>query len=207
MKAVPSSPITKLLIGNQTGDKGLVGLVTGNQDPVEYGKDLASTLVPGGTQARKTIEGLASTEEGVSTNASGKVRFVQDQDFSSRLRAGMFGQYQTDAGRSWVSDGFQTFSEKQSQKIGEQETFNDKERYADMYKITGGKKAARDEIEEVYKSRGSNAAFRKTQEWNDKQDKLIAEYRQKHPGALPKEISDALNKSKIIYKNLRMSDD
>lgn len=206
-KAIPSSPITKLLIGNQTGDKGLVGLVTGNQDPLEYGKDLASTLLPGGTQARKTIEGLASTEEGVSTNASGKVRFIQDQDFSSRLRAGMFGQYQTDAGREWVKEGFPTFSEKQSGVIQEQETLNDKERYADMYKITKGRQGAVDEIKEAYSSKGQNAAFRKAQEWNDKQDKLIAEYRKQHPGALPKEISDALNKSKIIYKNLRMGDD
>lgn len=206
-KAIPSSPITKLLIGNRTNDKGLLGLVTGNQDPIEYGKDLASTLLPGGTQARKTIEGLASTEDGVSTNASGKVRFIQDQDFSSRLRAGMFGQYQTDAGREWVKEGFPTFSEKQSGVIQEQETLNDKERYADMYKITSGRKGAVDEIKEAYSSKGQNAAFRKTQEWNDKQDKLIAEYRKKHPGALPKEIADELNKSKIIYKNLRMNSD
>ena len=219
---IPISPITKLLIGDNRGGKGALQLgseaisaALGNEsaqkniagDTIEYGKDLASTLLPGGTQARKTIEGLASAEEGVSTNASGKVRFIQDQDFSSRLRAGMFGQYQTNAGQEWVKEGFPTFSEKQSKVIQGQETLNDKERYADMYKITRGKQAARDEIEKVYLSRGSNAAFRKTQEWNDKQDKLIAEYRQKHPGALPKEISDALNKSKIIYKNLRMGDD
>ena len=75
-----------------------------------------------------------------------------------------------------------------------------------MYKITSGRDGAVDEIKEAYSSKGQNAAFRKAQEWNDKQDKLIAEYRQKHQGALPKEIADGLNKSKIIYKNLRMGD-
>ena len=220
--AIPISPITKLLIGDHRRGKGAlqvgseaISAAVGNKsaqkniagDTIEYGKDLASTLLPGGTQARKTIEGLASTESGVSTNANGKVRFVQDQDFSSKIRAGMFGQYQTDAGREWVKDGFPTFSESQTEKIQEQETLNDKERYADMYKITQGRQGAIDKIKEAYSSKGPNAAFRKTQEWNDKQDKLISEYRKKHPGALPKEIADELNKSKIIYKNLRMNSD
>ena len=218
---IPRSPLTKLLIGDGKGGTGLTDLVLGAKnaitdkkvreklpgDALEWGIDAASSLIPGGGQAKKTIEGVISTTTGESTNASGKIRFLQDQDFSSQIRAGLFGQYQTDAGREWVKDGFPTFSEAQTSKIREQETMNAKERYADMYIVTKGRQDAVDEIKETYENQGTNAAMRKTQEWNAQQDAAIAEYRKKHPGALPKEIADALNKSKINYSNLRMNSD
>lgn len=220
--AIPRSPLTQLLIGNGKGKDGLFQLggtmnkaITGDEkaqenlfdDAVEYGKTAASSLLPGGSQAKKTIEGVSTTEQGFSENASGKIRFLQDTDFASKLRAGLFGQYQTDAGRQWVADGFPTFSEKQTSKIKGQETLNDQERYADMYVVTKGRQAAVDAVKTTYANQGNNAAMRKAQEWNAQQDAAIAEYRKKHPGALPKEIADSLNKSKINYSNLRMSND
>ena len=218
---IPRSPLTKLLIGDGKGGLGLTDIALGAKnavtdenaredlpgDALEWGVDAASSLIPGGGQAKKTIEGLMSTTTGESVNASGKIRFLQDQDFSSQIRAGLFGQYQTDAGREWVKDGFPTFSETQTSKIQEQETMNAKERYADMYIVTKGRQTAVDDIKATYQSQGTNAAMRKAQEWNTQQDAAIAEYRKKHPGALPKEIADALNKSKINYSNLRMSSD
>jgi len=201
---IPKSPITQLLVGDDEGKNGLIGLAYGKTDVGKFAGSLFASLAPGGTQMKKTYEGLSSVDSGKSTNASGSTRFLQDQDAVNTGKAALFGQYNTDAGQQWLKNGMQTFSEKQSKTIDEQDSETTKQQYADFFKLSkaAGKRSARDDIEDTFNNRGTNAAMRKTQEYNAKVDSLENEYRKMYPGALPKEISDQLKSLRITYKNL-----
>ena len=211
--AIPISPMGKLL-GFDSRSKGVLDVLGAAAGVTEEGglknlgdtsaaftKNAAATLFPAGTQIKKSLEGATSVATGESKNPEGKTRFIQDQDPLNATKATLFGQYNTPSGRNWVSEGFPTFSEKQSEKIGEQETMNAKQRYADAYKLGRGRDKVLEKAKKAAEDQGKNASFRIVQEWNKEQDAAIAEYRKKHPGALPQEIANILNDSKIIFNN------
>lgn len=128
----PRSPITQIIFGDGKANPGIVGTLSSatgamfSGDWDQLGKDAdalarssARSLVPGGNQAIKTIEGLNSASTGLSTTGSGitdtidkamggsggNIRFTQGQDAWSKLKAGILGQYSTQQGRDWVQSG------------------------------------------------------------------------------------------------------
>jgi len=59
-------------------------------------KDIAATawgIVPGGSQAKKTIQGYQSIQEGGSYDAAGRLQFNQDQSTAGQLQSLLFGKY------------------------------------------------------------------------------------------------------------------
>jgi len=59
-------------------------------------KDIAATawgIVPGGSQAKKTIQGYQSIQEGGSYDAAGRLQFKQDQSTAGQLQSLLFGKY------------------------------------------------------------------------------------------------------------------
>ena len=82
---VPRSPIYQILFGNGKGQAGMVetigtgvsSLFTGKWDEAaeaadSFARGAVRTLLPGGNQAVKTIEGAASATSGLSTTGSGE---------------------------------------------------------------------------------------------------------------------------------------
>ncbi len=59
-------------------------------------KDIAATawgIVPGGSQAKKTIQGYQSIQDGGSYDAAGRLQFKQDQSTAGQLQSLLFGKY------------------------------------------------------------------------------------------------------------------
>jgi len=133
---LPRSPVTQLLIGDGKANKGILptlgnaagSVFSGNWEQV--GKDTDAigrsgfrTVVPGGNQIIKTVEGMASARTGISATgsgitdtakkaasivtgeASGNVRFTQGQGAWNSIKATVLGQYATQDGRDWVKSG------------------------------------------------------------------------------------------------------
>lgn len=202
---MPQAPLVQLLLGS----KSKPGLINAASDPAAFAGNAFGLLFPGGTQIKKSIEGFNSTQSGEVNNSSGNLRFEQNTDFSNQLRGTLFGQYNTDAGKQWVKDGFQTYSESQTKKLKSLDDEESKAQYADFYDMSKslGKRSARDEIDKVYKERGTNAAFRYAEEYNQKVDAAVKEYRKTHTGALPLELSKQINSLKINYGKLTLDDE
>ena len=203
---VPQSPLMQLLVGGNSPSKP--GLINAASDPAAFASNAFGLLAPGGSQIKKSISGFNSTSSGEVKNGSGNLRFDQDTDFSSQLRATMFGQYTTDAGQQWVKDGFPSYTESQTKKLDKVSDEDTRKQYMDFYDMSKslGKQSARDSIGTVYKERGTNAAFRKTQEYNQSVDAAVKEYRKTHSGALPLELSKEINSLKINYGKLTLDD-
>lgn len=109
--------------------KGLIGSAV--KAPDEYGnvpegnffqrlaqnKDITGALpafIPGGVQARKTIQGLQSYNRGYSQTPAGNVRFPVSQSLSNILKSGVLGQYSTPEARAYFDKDRRPLSEKQS---------------------------------------------------------------------------------------------
>lgn len=128
----PRSPIYQILFGNGKGQAGMVetvatgasSLFTGKWDEAAeaadtFARGAVRTLLPGGNQAVKSIEGYNSANTGFSTTGSGisdtigkamgseggNIRFAQGDDNWSKFKASILGQYSTEEGRDWVDDG------------------------------------------------------------------------------------------------------
>ena len=63
---------------------------------------LGALMVPAGSQAKKTIEGLQAVEEGASLTPTGRVRFEIEKSFSNTLRAALFGQWNLPGAREYI---------------------------------------------------------------------------------------------------------
>lgn len=187
------SPLVTLLAGDGKGKTGLIQALQG-EGIEEFLKDQWSSVVPAGTQIKKTTEGFGTTTSGESRNDKGNLRYLQDMDVDSQLKASVFGQYSTEAGRNWIKEGFPTLSEKQTQKVDAQATRKAKEQYADFFvarQQASGRKDAFDKAKEAAIRGDQNATARFAKEYNDKVDSAMNDYWAKH-NDLPKELQKEL---------------
>ena len=91
----------------------------------------ATPLVPAGTQAKKTYQGLKAYEQGYSGSASDRVRFPIEEGTGSKIKTGVFGQYSGSGAREYFDKNRKVLGSKQSQDFrdlprGEQKAFYDK---------------------------------------------------------------------------------
>jgi len=77
------------------------------------GKSLVP-FIPGGTQARKTIQGSQLLQRGFSQTPSGRARFIAPTTTGGKIKAVLFGQYSSPEARAWVNAGFPSLSDKQT---------------------------------------------------------------------------------------------
>ncbi|MEK7180025.1 MAG: hypothetical protein AAB706_00960 [Patescibacteria group bacterium] len=79
----------------------------------------ATFLLPpfGGSQLKKTIEGVGAFNRGASVSQSGKVRYPIEQTPENRVRTGLFGQYATKEAREYFNKKQTPLSEKQSEFV------------------------------------------------------------------------------------------
>lgn len=187
------SPIVRLLAGDGKSKTGLIQAIQ-DGDVGKFWDDNWSQIVPAGTQLKKTNEGFQTTASGESRNASGKIRYLQDMDIDSQLKATLFGQYVTPAGQDWINQGFPTLSESQTEKVDQQGSRQAKEQYVDFYQArqkAKGRQEAYDSVKEAVKSGDTNKAARLAQEYNDKVNKAMAAYWEKHQ-EMPEELKDEM---------------
>lgn len=202
------SPLVSLFAGNGKGKIGLLDAIkSGKMD--EFLNDNWSQIVPAGTQIKKTTEGLQTTTSGVSKNPKGKVRFLQDMGIDNQLKASLFGQYSTEAGRQWIKDGFPTLTESEM-RLGSKEgsgdiTFEQLPRetqqefydyYAATKKVTG-RNDALDKIKEAVRDGNIKKAQRLGEEYNQKATSALQGYFQKHK-ELPPELQDEMTSKLFI---------
>lgn len=203
------SPLVRLLAGDGKSKMGLIeALQTGDIDGLI--KDQWSSVVPAGTQIKKSIEGFNTTQTGVSKNDKGNIRYLQDMNVDEQVKASIFGQYSTEAGRNWIKEGFPTLTEKQTQKVESQGTREEQEVYADFYSAIKnvdykndqgtGRQAAYDVIKEAAVAGNTNKAQKVAAEYNDAVDKAMAQYWSKHQ-ELPEELRDQMHNQLRIKVN------
>lgn len=83
-------------------------------------KDVGKSLIPfipGGTQIRKSVQGAKLIDRGYSATPAGKARFLAPQSTFGKIKAVLFGQYNTPEGREWVNKGFPYLSDKQTLEL------------------------------------------------------------------------------------------
>jgi hypothetical protein len=202
------SPLVSLFAGNGKGKIGLLDAVkSGKMD--EFLQDNWSQIVPAGTQIKKTVEGIQTTTSGVSKNPQGKVRYLQDMGIDDQLKASLFGQYSTDAGRQWIKDGFPTLTDSEM-RLGSKEgsgdvTFEDLPRatqqefydyYAATKKVTG-KNDTLDKIKEAIRDGNIKKAQRLGDDYNAKATTAVQSYFKKHK-ELPPELQDEMTSKLFI---------
>lgn len=210
--ALYRSPLVTLLAGDGKSKMGLVEAIqSGN--PGEWMKDQWSSIVPAGTQIKKSTEGFSTTNSGESRNAEGNIRYLQDDDTYNKLQASIFGQYSTPAGKNWIKEGFPTLSESQTGKVDEQTSRDMKKAYADFYtarKKASGRQDAYDAVKEAAKIGDTNTASRLAKEFNDKVNESMKSYWKQHdelPEDLRKELlSDLYINVNKVQKNVKNSD-
>lgn len=202
------SPLVSLFAGNGKGKIGLIDAIkSGKMD--EFLEDNWSQIVPAGTQIKKTVEGIQTTTSGISKNPNGKVRYLQDMGIDDQLKASLFGQYSTDAGRQWIKDGFPTLTDSEmrlSSKEGSGDvTFEQLPRetqkefydyYAATKKVTG-KNDTLDKIKEAIRDGNIKKAQRLGDDYNAKATTAIQSYFKKHK-ELPPELQDEMTSKLFI---------
>lgn len=200
--ALYRSPLVTLLAGDGKSKMGLVEAVqSGN--PGEWLKDQWSQIVPGGTQIKKSTEGFGTTTSGESRNAKGNIRYLQDMSIEDQLKASLFGQYSTEAGRGWIDEGFPTLSENQTEKVDEQTSREAKQMYVDFYqarKKASGRQDAFAAVKEAALAGDNNRAARLADEYNQKVTDSMAEYWEQHDD-MPQELQDEMLSKLYINVN------
>lgn len=92
--------------------------------PNKYGqptgaKELGNALIPlipGGVQAKKTLQGAAALSDNASSSASGRVRYPVPNDLTSAFRTLVFGQYSGKIGRFYFDNALTPLGDKDSAK-------------------------------------------------------------------------------------------
>lgn len=202
------SPLVSLIAGNGKGKIGLLDAIKSG-DMGAFLEDNWSQIVPAGTQIKKTTEGIQTTQSGVSKNPEGKVRYLQDMGIDDQLKASLFGQYSTDAGRQWIKDGFPTLTESEM-RLGSKEgsgdiTFEELPRetqqefydyYAATKKVTG-RNDTLDSIKQAVRDGNIKKAQRLGDEYNQKATDAVKGYFTKHK-EIPQELKDDMTSKLFI---------
>lgn len=210
---VPESPIVQLLIGNKT-KPGLTTLAGNIKDgdmealadnSLEYGKNAAAMLIPGGSQAKKTIEGISAGNTGYSTNASDKIQFAVDNDPVSQTQNAIFGKYASESGQDWISKGFPTLTDTQSDQVRLQKSQEAKKQYITFYQSLKGVTGRQDVYDKaVEKARNGNVNGAKTiiADYNKSVTNSLGDYFKEYD-TIPSELRDYMDsKVKIKIENI-----
>lgn len=206
--ALYRSPLVTLLTGDGKSKMGLVEAIQ-KGDIGEWFKDQSPAIIPGGTQIKKTVEGIDTTTSGVSRNDKGNVRYLQDMGVDESIKAALFGQYSTEAGRNWIKEGFPTLSESQTTSLAGKDR-STQEQYTEYYaaakKAGSGRQDVYDQIKTAAANGDTNKAARLGAEYNDKVTKAMSEY-WKSNDTLPEDLKKSMlsdvyiNVSNVVKNN------
>ncbi|MDO4642215.1 MAG: hypothetical protein Q4A74_00060 [Cardiobacteriaceae bacterium] len=169
------SPAMTLLFGDGNKNPGLLGALA-KKDKGEGIKEFWDKnwqlIVPAGTQAKRTTEGLKSIEEGVVKNDKGNTRFVQNQDRGNALKAAILGKYTTENGQKWLKEGsFSAVKESQQQKIESLDSSKAREQATEYFQRTNkipNRKEAYDNAKQALQEGNRNRAQSIINEYNSK---------------------------------------
>ena len=169
------SPAMTLLFGDGAKNPGLLGALA-KKDKGEGVKEFWDKnwqlIVPAGTQAKRTTEGIKSVEEGVVKNDKGNTRFVQNQDQGNALKAVILGKYTTENGQKWLKEGsFSAVKESQQQKIESLESSKEREQAIEYFQRTNSipsRKQAYDNAKQALQEGNRNRAQSIISEYNSK---------------------------------------
>lgn len=169
------SPAMTLLFGDGNKNPGLLGALA-KKDKGEGVKEFWDKnwqlIVPAGTQAKRTTEGIKSVEEGVVKNDKGNTRFVQNQDQGNALKAAILGKYTTENGQKWLKEGsFSAVKESQQQKIESLESSKAREQATEYFQRTNkipSRKEAYDNAKQALQEGNRNRAQSIISEYNSK---------------------------------------
>lgn len=169
------SPAMTLLFGDGAKNPGLLGALA-KKDKGEGVKEFWDKnwqlIVPAGTQAKRTTEGIKSVEEGVVKNDKGNTRFTQNQDQGNALKAAILGKYTTENGQKWLKEGsFSAVKESQQSKIESLESSKEREQAIEYFKRTNSihsRKQAYDNAKQALQEGNRNRAQSIISEYNDK---------------------------------------
>ena len=172
---VRRSPFVTMLFGDGGKNPGLVGALS-KQDKGEGLKEFWDKnwqlIVPAGTQAKRTTEGIKSVEEGVVKNDKGNTRFVQNQDQGNALKAAILGKYTTENGQKWLKEGsFSAVKETQQQKIESLGSSKAREQATEYFQRTNkipSRKEAYDNAKQALQEGNRNRAQSIISEYNSK---------------------------------------
>lgn len=169
------SPAMTLLFGDGAKNPGLLGALA-KKDKGEGVKEFWDKnwqlIVPAGTQAKRTTEGIKSVEEGVVKNDKGNTRFVQNQDQGNALKAAILGKYTTENGQKWLKEGsFSAVKESQQSKIESLESSKEREQAIEYFQRTNkipSRKEAYDNAKQALQEGNRNRAQSIINEYNSK---------------------------------------
>lgn len=169
------SPAMTLLFGDGAKNPGLLGALA-KKDKGEGVKEFWDKnwqlIVPAGTQAKRTTEGIKSVEEGVVKNDKGNTRFTQNQDQGNALKAAILGKYTTENGQKWLKEGsFSAVKESQQQKIESLGSSKAREQATEYFQRTNkipSRKEAYDNAKQALQEGNRNRAQSIINEYNSK---------------------------------------
>lgn len=169
------SPAMTLLFGDGNKNPGLLGALA-KKDKGEGVKEFWDKnwqlIIPAGTQAKRTTEGIKSVEEGVVKNDKGNTRFVQNQDQGNALKAAILGKYTTENGQKWLKEGsFSAVKESQQQKIESLDSSKAREQATEYFQRTNkipSRKEAYDNAKQALQEGNRNRAQSIINEYNSK---------------------------------------
>lgn len=167
--------------------------------------DLAPLVVPGGTQGKKTIQGLKATNSGFSETGAGRVRFPVGDSTSNKIRAGLFGQYSLPEGQAHFARGGVTLSEKQSSILKNVQA-DQRDTWYNFFQENQGLGTQKKDVGNQVKSAVDNGDFNRAQrmasDHNAEIDVRINDL-EKQVGPLPKDLRDYLESFKVSYSYYR----
>lgn len=169
------SPAMTLLFGDGAKNPGLLGALA-KKDKGEGVKEFWDKnwqlIVPAGTQAKRTTEGIKSVEEGVVKNDKGNTRFTQNQDQGNALKAAILGKYTTENGQKWLKEGsFSAVKESQQSKIESLGSSKEREQATEYFQRTNkipSRKEAYDNAKQALQEGNRNRAQSIISEYNSK---------------------------------------
>ena len=169
------SPAMTLLFGDGNKNQGLIGALTAKdkgEGVKQFWEKNWQLIVPAGTQAKRTTEGIKSVEEGVVKNDKGNTRFIQNQDQGNALKAAILGKYTTENGQKWLKEGsFSAVKESQQSKIESLESSKEREQATEYFKRTNSipsRKQAYDNAKQALQEGNRNRAQSIISEYNSK---------------------------------------
>ena len=169
------SPAMTLLFGDGAKNPGLLGALAKKdkgEGVKEFWEKNWQLIVPAGTQAKRTTEGIKSVEEGVVKNDKGNTRFTQNQDQGNALKAAILGKYTTENGQKWLKEGsFSAVKESQQSKIESLESSKEREQATEYFQRTNkipSRKEAYDNAKQALQEGNRNRAQSIISEYNSK---------------------------------------
>ena len=189
---------------NQSGDKYSESgdNITRTERQAEFFTELLpSFLIPGYSQGKRTMEGMAASEKGYSETDKGAVRFQTDPQYDAQ-RA-IFGQYSTPEGREYIDNmgkpGGGALTESDSQAVKDAPA-GLQDQYYQFFKATDkitGRTDANKEVTKLFQEGRPEAARRKAEEFNSKVDQKLIDFYKKYPD-LDDELKDQMKSNVYI---------